>query len=406
MKLLRAAAALLMSCVVPALASAQEAKPTVAPLVAPAVDEAREGADSGVKQVGCTNCGSLPAVAPIGGPGIFGYGLHGAPPSCGAAGCGDSGCGGGCGEGGCAAGYPSCDSGCEGTNRLHRMFMAFHNALACPDPCYEPTWVDPANASLFTPSARTGTYTRLRWDNGQDVTTPDRSEFFWAAIKTKGPAKPETRVNYNELSLYAEVGTSRFSFFVDTPYRSLDGAVNGGAGAFGDISLGTKAMLLDSELLQYTFQFKTTLPSGNASDGTGTGHVSLEPSLIWTMKLFPELYWQSQLAYWIPIGATPGFSGGVLEYNNSLNMVLCRPLKDTAFMGTIETSGYTFTAGSFTDPTTGMKLSGNNTTYFGIGPGFRLAIANKIDFGFGVEFAATQDHFAQQLYRTEFRWRF
>ena len=46
------------------------------------------------------------------------------------------------------------------------------------------------------------------------------------------------------------------------------------------------------------------------------------------------------------------------------------------------------------------------TTYFYVGPGMRLAFCDKLDIGFGVQFAVTGDHFAQQLYRTELRWRF
>jgi hypothetical protein len=246
---------------------------------------------------------------------------------------------------------------------------------------------------------------RFRWDFGHFLTTPDRAEFFWPAIGIKGPPKPESSLDYNELSLYAEVGTPKFSFFIDTPYRNQNAQINGGSGSFGDLSLGTKSVILDSELMLTTFQFKTIIPTGNPSHGTGTGHVSLEPSMVWMMKIHSDLYWQSQLGYWIPIAATGGFSGGVLEYNNSLNLVLCRPLRDTYIIGMIETSGYTFTAGKFTDPN-GVVESANRTTYFSIGPGLRFATANRLDIGFGVEFAATTSHFAQQLYRTELRWRF
>ncbi len=412
----RVAAAVLVSVMLAGKATAQEPPAplspavtplasTVAPLI-PTVAETREGAPNAVIQASCSSCGALPPgtnVAPFEGPGVFGYGKRGAPPGCAACsiGCGDA----GCGEAGCVAGRQPCET-CETDCRLGRIFCAFHNAICCPDPCYEPTWVPAANAAFFVPAARPGTYTRFRYDYGNDVTQPDRSEYFWAAIGGKGPGKPESRVNYNEISMYAEVGTPKFSFFVDTPYINLHGDANGGAGSFGDLSLGTKSVLLDSEMLLTTFQFKTTIPTGVPGKGTGVGHVSLEPSLLWSMKIHPDMYWQSQLAYWIPISATPGFAGGVLEYNNSLNMVLCRPLRDTALIGTIETSGWTFTAGSFTDPTTGAKLRGNQATYFNIGPGLRLAVCDNFDVGFGVQFAATSDHFAQQLYRTEFRWRF
>jgi hypothetical protein len=357
-----------------------------------------DGAPSAVMLANCTSCGSGPGVAPMYSPGVYGWGHKYGPAPC-EIGCGDQ----GCGEAGCVAGRPPCVT-CEG-GRFTKLFCAFHNALCCPDPCYEPRWVDAATAALFTPVARPATYTRLRWDHGHNLTEPDRSEYFWAQIGGKGPALPERRVNYDELSLYAEMGGGAFSFFINTPYRSFRAEVNGGAGGFGDLTLGTKTMFLDSELLQMTFQLATTIPTGLTGRGLGVGHVSMEPSMIWAVKLYPGTYWQGQLGYWIPISASANFAGGVVIYNNTINHVVCRPLPDTALIATIESSGWTFTAGRFTDAN-GVVQPANDTTYFALGPGARLAICDKFDIGFGVQFSVTGNHFAQQLYRTEFRWRF
>jgi len=359
-----------------------------------------DGSASEITLTGCSSCGSVPGGGPVYGPGIYGWGHKYGPAPCDLGGCGDE----GCGEGGCVAGQFGCDP-CEGQHRLTRMFCAFHNALCCNDPCYEPRWVDAANAALFVPSVRPATYTRLRWDAGRNLIQPDRAEYFWSAIGKNGPGKPERRVNYNELSLYAEMGGPKFSFYINTPYRNQEGDVNGGSGGFGDLKLGTKTVLIDSELMLFTFQLGTTIPVGLSGRGIGTGHVSMDPSLLYAIKLYPETYWQGELGYWIPIGGTQGFAGSVLFYNNALNHVICRPLKDTALIGTIESSGYTFTAGSFTDAN-GVVHSANDTTYFYLGPGLRLAFCDKLDIGFGVEFAVTGNRFAQQLYRTELRWRF
>src|SRR5262245_16656126 len=125
--------------------------------VVPAVVEVREGAPSGVTPASCTSCGT-PGGGPAYGPGVFGWGHKYGPLPC-DVGCGEE----GCGEAGCHAGYPPCDA-CEGQSRLTRLLCAFHNAICCPDPCYEPGWVAAANAALFTPAVRPATYTRLRWD--------------------------------------------------------------------------------------------------------------------------------------------------------------------------------------------------------------------------------------------------
>ncbi len=384
-------------------ASAQAPRePSTAPPTINAVAIQPDGTSSEITLAGCTSCGlgGGGAAGYYPGPGIYGYGHKYGPPPCDLGGCGDE----GCGEAGCHAGYFGCDP-CEGQHRFTRLFCAFHNALCCPDPCYEPRWDCTANAALFTPSARPWTYTRLRWDAGRNLTQPDRAEYYWAQIGGKGPANPETRVNYNELSLYAEMGGGRFSFYINTPYRNQEGDVNGGSGGFGDLTLGTKTLLIDSELMQFTFSLGTTIPVGLSGKGIGNGHVSMDPSLLWAIKLYPETWWQGQVGYWIPISGSPGFAGSVLFYNNSLNHLIARPLKDTALVGTIETSGWTFTAGSVTEAD-GTVRSANDTTYFNIGPGLRLCICDKLDFGFGVQFAVTSEHFAQRLYRTEIRWRF
>ena len=50
------------------------------------------------------------------------------------------------------------------------------------------------------------------------------------------------------------------------------------------------------------------------ANGTGVGHVSLEPSILSTVKLHADAFWQSQLAFNIPIAGTPGTVGTVLHY--------------------------------------------------------------------------------------------
>ena len=349
----------------------------------------------------CTNC-DIPQPVARAGHGIF------LPRHTGGstAGCTDTLCGSaGCGEGDCVAGRAACTTA-EGYGPMGRLASSFHNAFCCPDPCYEGRWSTTANAGLFLDYARPTTLTRFRWDRGIGMTNPDRGEYFWAKTGGKGPPQNETRVDYDEISLYQEAGGDKFSFFISTPYRSLNGQQNGGSGGFGDLVLGTKTMFLDSELLNMSFQFKTSIPVGAARDGVGVGHVSLEPSLLSTVKLHADAFWQTQVAFNIPIAGTGGTAGTVLHYHNSLNAVLFRPVADTVLVGMFEMNGWTFTSGGYTDPTSGATLNANGITYFSVGPGLRLGICDKVDIGFGVQFNVTSGRFAEQLYRTELRWRF
>jgi hypothetical protein len=379
----RAVGLLLLLCAVGGPAVGQEApavlpQTTGMPVRAGTAEQTLQAGHLGLlSNSGCSDCG--------GGSG-GGYGSAG----CGSGGCGEGNCGRDCVV---AEGAPT---------RIGRFLQGVHNALCCPDPCYVPRWNCPANAALFVDHARPTTMTRLRWDAGRNLTDPDRAEYFWAQTGGPGPANPETRVDYHELHLYQEIGTEKFSLFIDLPYRSFDSDRNGGHGGIGDLKIGTKSVLLDSDLLLCTFQFVTSVPTAGPGGGIGTGHVSLDPSLLTTVKLDNCTYWQSQTGYWFGVGNS---NGSVLHYANSLNRVLWTPLPDTRFVGTFETVGYTFTSGSFTDPA-GVVRAANGTTYFSVGPGFRLCMCDRLDLGFGMQFAVTDRHFAQRLYRTELRWRF
>ncbi len=132
----------------------------------------------------------------------------------------------------------------------------------------------------------------------------------------------------------------------------------------------------------------------------------------------PETYLQAQLAYWIPIGGDQDFEGATWRYGVSLNREWFHrgPFR---FITTGEFNGWTFTdgaivnreliaAGTAANPQNRAALieKGSAESYFTLGGGARLVICDKYDIGFGASFAVTDDHFADQLYRTEFRVRY
>src|SRR5262249_54045801 len=150
-------------------------------------------------------------------------------------------------------------------------------------------------------------------------------------------------------------------------------------------------LLLDCDLIQLTFQFKTYLPTGNPVQGLGTGHVSLEPSLIWAVKMTPTTYFQGQLAYWCGIGGTAGFEGPVFPYHLSLNHLLCNCGHDIQLIGTCELNGYEIASGSFTDANGVIGRASDVGHIVSAGPGLRLSVCNCVDFGIGSAVALTQD---------------
>jgi hypothetical protein len=381
--------------------------PPVQPPDAPAADqEPLTPFESVLQQVGCTSCGT--------GGGVLGF--HAPVSGVPVTDLDDNG-NAGCGCANCIPGRLNPGSTCEADTVLGRFLCELYQCICCPDPCYDPKWIPLADAAFFVESARPQTQQSIGWDAGRNLTAPDIAEYFWARADGKGAgpnpanhANPngflgENRVNYNTLWMYTEAALGNISMFVYMPYLSEDGELTGHAAGFSDIQLGTKTLLFDCELLQIAFEFRVFTPSGDPAHGLGTGHVSLEPGLIVGLKLAQDTYFQGQIAEWIPLGGDPDYEGALLEYHMSLNQVLYRILPDVSLVGTAELNGWSFQTGEFTNPVTGPERA-SGITYISMGPGLRLFVCDKIDFGVGTAFAVTSQHFADQLFRTEFRWRF
>jgi hypothetical protein len=325
---------------------------------------------------------------------------------------------GGCATGTCAAGcYPGrkpCDCAWDADTCVGRFFGGLYNCICCPDPCYEPHWNPLADAALFTDGARPVTQTRFRFDGGWNMPFPDKAEYFWARAdgKGKGPTPPkgvkgEIKLNYQDFSVYTEGAIDRIGVFVELPYRHISPETYPGASGMADMNVGTKTLLLDCELTQVSFQFRTYAPTGNFTKGLGTGHVALEPSLLFAFKLTDRLYAQSELAYLFPLGGDQTYQGPIFHYHGSLNYLLCNCGHDIQLIGTAEMVGYEIEGGAYTDPFTGTPLSAKDIgSIFSMGPGLRLEFCDKIDFGVGGLFSLTNDRMTKDLIRAEFRWRF
>jgi hypothetical protein len=354
--------------------------------------------DGNVTQAGCSSCGH----GQVG----HGHGHHGGCASCGH--------GGWC----CYPGLRPCGCDHENYHGLRRCLCEFYHCICCPDPCYEPAWIGVANAALFVESVRPVTQIMLRYDGAREGVLPDRAEYFWARTTNprtgKGPkprpgttALGEIGFDYDELTFITETATpnGKFSFAVEIPYRHVSPLAFEAGSGFGDLRLATKSMLLDCELMQLAFGFRTFLPTGNPGKGVGTGHLSFEIGLLTAIKLTPSTYFQGQLSEWIPIQGDSTYAGAILHYHFSLNQIICQICPDLHLIGTAEFNAWSFQDGAYTDPVLGTRLA-NEDTYISVGPGVRLVFCDKIDFGFGAAFNTENANWYDQLYRVEFRWRF
>ncbi len=295
-----------------------------------------------------------------------------------------------------------------------RLVGLMYETLCCPDPCYQPKWMPLADSAFFTDSARPVSHTRLRWEYGHEARLMDRAEYFWARSDGNGkglrpngaPGIP--RLDYHEISQYTETAAGPgFSAFVSTPYRSVNPTFSDppSAAGFGDISIGTKSVLFDSELFLLTLQMKTTLPVGQPAKGLGTGHVSLEPSLLFGLRTSPHSYLQGQIAEWIPLGGDPTYSGALLHYHLAYNHTLWQPIQAVQLVGTFEVHGWSFQDGGYTHPD-GRFRPASGFTQVQMGPGVRLFFCDKYDFGVGTNFGVSGLNSVQDTYRFEMRVRF
>lgn len=387
---------LVASVAAPGVGRADEAADTTMPAYAQSIIEGKSPPNKAITQTGC--CDGL-SPAPMITESFGGCGAGPCPP--------------GCSTGHCLPGRKcptrcdSCgDNDCSG--RLSRLCSNLFTCFCCTDPCYEPQWLPQANAGFFVDHARPQSQMRLRFDAGWNLIMPDRNEFFWARIGRKGPRQVEQGLDYFDLTLYNETAVGAASVFTEIPYRIIDPDINAYHAGWGDLTIGTKSMFIDCELLQLTFQFKTIIPIGSTPNGFGTGHVTLEPSLLSALKLTPRDYLEAQFSEWIPIAGDRDYAGCVFHYHLSLNHLWCQK-KAIQFLTTFEYFGYVFQDGALTNPANfvgPVVQQSSGDAYHYLGTGARWVICDNYDIGIGAAFSLTDDHFADQLLRTELRFRY
>ncbi len=353
-------------------------------------------------------------------------------------------CQAGCASGDCIPGRQPCNLPLNECDTVVGSFLTnLYQCICCPDPCYEPKWEPAAYASLFADYARPRTVTRLRYDNLEDMTRPDRNQFWLNNVtpthgavryvnphnqtglfKNSGVTITNLSARLQQVYLYQEAAGPHGSLFVEIPYRQINQSWAPTQAGFGDINFGIKSLLFDCEMLQIAFQMRTFMPSGNFIDNLGNGQFALDPSILASLKLSPTTYFQGQFGNWIPLGG-PGvkrsLAGGIFYWFMSLNQVLCYTTPDSPLIATLEMDGWSFEDGSYTGsistitstthPNQTTKLNhvekGGGVSYFNIGPGLRQSICNRVDFGGAITWATdSAAHWAQPWFRFEVRFLF
>ena len=111
-----------------------------------------------------------------------------------------------CGGQNCVPGQKPCYPLPDCNSVIGAFISNLYQELCCPDPCYQPKWDPAAYASFFVDYARPRTVTRLRYDNLEDMTRPDRNQF-WMNSVSPVPTKSRIFARLQQVYLYQEVAS-------------------------------------------------------------------------------------------------------------------------------------------------------------------------------------------------------
>jgi hypothetical protein len=249
---------------------------------------------------------------------------------------------------------------------------------------------------------------RLRADFGYDFRTPTRAEFFYAKSRPLGPGLPgpERAVDFQDYTLYLEktLGPS-WSVFAEGGVRSLNPDLNDNATGLADANLGFRYAFLADECEVWTFQLRAYLPTGAASRGLGTHHVSLEPAVLGFIRLTEDLGLAAELRYWQPVDGTD-FAGGIVRYGLGLRYDVWQSA-DWRLAPTLEVIGWSVVDGRESrlqpDGTVAVRDAGG-TNVVNVKVGARLDLGERAGFYAGYGRAVTGERWYRDVVRIEFRW--
>jgi hypothetical protein len=279
----------------------------------------------------------------------------------------------------------------------------------------------------YIDDAIVGNEFRIRFDAAFDNNFPDRAEYFYAQCgcdggTARGPAPGlATAVNFQQLYLRSEYAPiKRLSFLIDVPIRWLQpqsfapqtapGFTN--QAGLSDVVAGFKFALLASERRYLTFQFLTSFPSGNSTQGLGTNHTSIAPELLYFQRVTGRFSFEGQVGDSHPIGNdTPGFPGDVFTYGIGPSYIIYSSEKVNIapvieFVGWRVLGGMENNAALIGVVTPLPVQSTNGINIFNIKGGFRTSVGKHDSFYVGFGQAVTHQVWYKHIIRLEYRRTF
>lgn len=258
------------------------------------------------------------------------------------------------------------------------------------------------------PAAPTSQF-RIRYDNAGGFTRPDRASFLYARIGGPGPAGLiGNSINYEDISAYIEFARNgRWSVFAQLPYRWMDlgaGLGNSGLGGrtdgIGDIQTGFKYALLNNGGDILTFALRAYIPSGDAGDGLGTDHWSIEPGLLFQKRLSNRATIFGELRDWIPVGGT-NFDGNVLRYGVGASYTIVDNC-NLSITPIAELVGWSVLDGLETSPVLQEPVDAGGTNILNAKIGVRLNFQRDRSLYVGFGEALTSDTWYDNIFRFDY----
>jgi hypothetical protein len=296
--------------------------------------------------------------------------------------------------------------------------------------------------AAYIDDAIVGSQVRIRFDAGFHDSAPDRAEFFYpqcgCSNRAPGPDFPgaSNNINFQQLYLQAEYApVSRVSIFTEVPFRWITPQTfitnsfdppevpsNRTNSGISDVRAGIKLALAASPNYSLTVQFKAYFPSGNGSQGLGTDHYSIEPSLLYFQRLSQRWAVESQIGDWHPIGGSMGIAFGAQAPSSFASEVLFYGVgpsyqlidrKHIKLAPVVELFGWYVLGGlqTVTFPFSSCENGGcssdaGGTNVINIKFGVRTSIGNHNSFYVGFGQAVTHSVWYEHIVRAEYRYSF
>jgi len=264
---------------------------------------------------------------------------------------------------------------------------------------------------------------RLRYDFLSNDPFPDRGEFFYPKCgcfrdpaagtffdpRAKGPARPETGVDAQEVEFMAEktIGC-RASVFIEAPFRFINPEQNDNENGFSDLKIGFKYALIASPDMYLTAQLRIGFPTGDGRKGLGNELTSYEPALLLTRKIGCRSYLHGEFRGWIPTNGSD-FAADILRYGVGYSYLAVERDNFTV-LPVVEVVGWTLLDGKMSSARDPAPIDAGGDTIVNGKIGVRFGFGDRVCLGqnrsqlyVGYGHALTGDKWYEDIYRVEYQ---